>query len=249
MTPSSASSSAPSTGLTIAFVLYDRMTALDVIGPMEVLRFIPGTRLHFVSAARGPVHTDTPPLDLYASASFDEVPDPDVVVVPGGPGTDSVLDGPLVEWLRAVHDRARWTTSVCSGSVVLAAAGLLAGVRATSHFSVMDLLGQLGAVPVADRVIKVPDHRIITCAGVSSGIDMALGLATELADELTARAIQLVLEYDPQPPFDSGSLTSANSDVVQRAIEIGRPHGAIPDFWPATNPDQIRSQSDVSSFK
>jgi transcriptional regulator GlxA family with amidase domain len=219
--------------LTIAFVLYDRMTALDAIGPMEVLRFIPGTRLEFVSTTRGPVHTDTAPLDLIATASFEEIPDPDVVVVPGGPGTASVLDGPLVTWLREVHLQTRWTTSVCSGSVVLAAAGLLEGVRATSHFSVLDLLSQFGAEPGTDRVIADPDRRIITCAGVSSGIDMALGLAAELTEEITAQAIQLVIEYDPQPPFASGSLKMATPEVLQRAIEIGRPQGAIPDFWPA----------------
>lgn len=245
MTRISTSPSLPSEGLTIAVVLYDRMTALDVIGPMEVLRFIPGARLQFVSAARGPVHTDTPPLDLYATATFEEVPDPDVVVVPGGPGTDSVLDGPLVDWLRDVQGRARWTTSVCSGSVVLAAAGLLDGVWATSHFSVMDLLGQLGAVPGTERVITDRERRVITCAGVSSGIDMALGLAAELTDETTARAIQLVIEYDPQPPFDSGSLRKATPAVVQRAIEIGRPHGAIPDFWPTpdSKPQPIAGQA------
>ena len=224
------------TDLKIAVVLYENMTALDAVGPMEVLRFIPGAKLEFVAAAAGPVLTDTRTLSLTATAAFDDVDTPDVVVVPGGPGTEQVLDGALVEWLRRVHPTTRWTTSVCSGSLVLAAAGLLTGGKATSHFAVADLLPMFGVEPSDDRVVVDADRRVITAAGVSSGIDMALMLTELLTDTITAQAIQLVIEYDPQPPYPSGSLDNATPDVVRRAIEVGRPHGAIPEHWqpPAT---------------
>lgn len=220
------------TDLKIAVVLYDNMTALDAVGPVEVLRFIPGAALEFVAAATGPVVTDARTLSINATASFDDAVAPDVVVVPGGPGTEHVLDGVLVEWLRTVHPTTRWTTSVCSGSLVLAAAGLLAdGGKATSHFSVTDLLPMFGVEPSTDRVVVDADRRVITAAGVSSGIDMALMLTELLTDTLTAQAIQLVLNYDPHPPHTTGSLDTASADVVLRAIELGRPHGAIPEHW------------------
>lgn len=224
--------------LEIAVVLYEGMTTLDAVGPMEVLRFIPGARLEFVAAAAGPVLTDTGRLALTATAGFDDVDTADVVVVPGGPGTEHVLSGELVEWLRRVHPTTQWTTSVCSGSLVLAAAGLLADGRATSHFAVADLLPMWGVQPAEERVVVDESRRVITAAGVSSGIDMALTLAELLTDTVTARAIQLVIEYDPQPPHHSGSLGAATPEVVRRAIEIGRPHGAIPEHWqpPASVP-------------
>jgi transcriptional regulator GlxA family with amidase domain len=225
----------------IAIVLFEGMTTLDAVGPVEVLRFLPGARIELVAAGPGPVRTDTPSLELVATSAFGDVVRPDVVVVPGGPGVADVLDGELVEWLRASHPGARWTTSVCSGSVVLAAVGLLDGVQATSHFSVLDLLAGFGAIPTARRVLVDRCRRLITSAGVSSGIDMALTLAADLADELTARAIQLVIEYDPQPPYNSGSLNSASPQVVARAVAIGRPHGAIPAFWipPPSTPTHV----------
>jgi putative intracellular protease/amidase len=226
------------TDLRIAIVLYENMTTLDAVGPMEVLRFIPGAQLEFVAAEAGPVLTDTGRLALSATAGFDDVDDPDIVVVPGGPGTEHVLDGALVEWLRRVHPTTRWTTSVCSGSLVLAAAGLLGEGPATSHFAVTGLLPMWGVQPSEERVVVDTSRRVITAAGVSSGIDMALTLAELLTDTVTAQAIQLVIEYDPQPPHDSGSLGAATSDVVRRAVEIGRPHGAIPELWqpPASVP-------------
>jgi transcriptional regulator GlxA family with amidase domain len=225
------------TDLRIAIVLYENMTTLDAVGPMEVLRFLPGARIELVAEAAGPVLTDTGVLALTATAGFDDVDSADVVVVPGGPGTADVLDGALVAWLRRVHPTTRWTTSVCSGSLVLAAAGLLGDGKATSHFAVVDLLPMWGVQPTHERVVVDAERRIITAAGVSSGIDMALTLAEILTDTVAAQAIQLVIEYDPQPPFDTGSPASASQEVMLRAIELGRPHGAIPESWqPAAAP-------------
>lgn len=217
--------------LEIAVVLYEGMTSLDAAGPTEVLRFLPGAAVRLVAAEPGPVATDIPGISLIATDSFDDVRSPDVVVVPGGPGTRQALDGPVVPWLAQVHPTTAWTTSVCSGSLLLGAAGLLDGAEATSHFAVADLLPLFGARPVASRVVALPDRRVITAAGVSSGIDMALELAGLLADDLTAQAIQLVIEYDPQPRYSAGSLATAAPEVVRRAVELGRPHGAIPETF------------------
>jgi transcriptional regulator GlxA family with amidase domain len=219
------------TELRVAVVLYDRMTALDAVGPIEVLRFLPGARLELVSTPPGPVRTDSEAVELVATTAYDDCPSPDVVVVPGGPGTAEALGGPLVPWLQRVHPTTTWTTSVCSGSLLLAHAGLLAGAPAASHFSGVDLLPQLGAARSDERLVVDEGHHVMTAAGVSSGIDMALVLAERLSDTTTAQAIQLVIEYDPQPPHDTGALDKASADVVRRAIELGRPHGAIPDFW------------------
>jgi transcriptional regulator GlxA family with amidase domain len=217
--------------LRIAIVLYEGMTALDAIGPMDVLRFLPGAQLELVAEATGPVRTDSGALQLVATTSYDECEQPDVVVVPGGPGTTHALGSPLVPWLQRVHPGTTWTTSVCSGSLLLAHAGLLEGAPAASHFAVLDLLPQLGAEKSEERVVVDEEHHVMTAAGVSSGIDMALVLAERLSDRTTAEGIQLVIEYDPQPPHDSGALDKAAPDVVRRAVELGRPHGAIPDFY------------------
>jgi transcriptional regulator GlxA family with amidase domain len=220
-----------STELRIAIVLYEGMTALDAVAPMDVLRFLPGARLQLVAETAGPVRTDAGALQLVATTSYDECEQPDVVVVPGGPGTANALGSPLVPWLQRVHPATTWTTSVCSGSLVLAHAGLLEGAPATSHFSVLDLLPQLGAERSEERVVVDEVHHVMTAAGVAAGIDMALVLAERLSDRITAEAIQLVVEYDPQPPHDAGSLAKAGPDVVRRAVELGRPHGAIPEFY------------------
>ena len=217
--------------LNVAVVLYDRMTALDVAGPIDVLRFLPGAQLELVSESPGPVRTDGGVLELVATTSYDDSADPDVVVVPGGPGTAEALGGPLIPWLQRVHPHTTWTTSVCSGSLLLAHAGLLQGAPAASHFGVLDLLPQLGAAPSYDRVVVNEEHHVMTAAGVSSGIDMALALAERLSDTTTAQAIQLVIEYDPQPPHDTGALAKASPDVVRRAVELGRPSGAIGEWW------------------
>jgi transcriptional regulator GlxA family with amidase domain len=195
----------------IAIVLYPGFTALDFIGPYEVLRNLPDTEVRFVWHEPGPITADSGVLVVGATHSFDETPSPDVVLVPGGMTTFiHARDEALLAWIRRVHDTATWTTSVCSGSVILAAAGLLAGRRATSHWMALTGLTALGADAVGDERV-VHDGDIVTCAGVSAGIDMALWLAGQIAGADRARAIQLAIEYDPQPPFDSGHLSKASA--------------------------------------
>ncbi len=201
----------------IAVLLYEDMTALDAVGPYEVLARLPGAEMRFVATRPGPITTDEG-LVLVADAGLDDVPAPDVVLVPGGPGTLPALeDEAAVAWLRRVHETARWTTSVCTGSLLLGAAGVLQGRRATSHWILRDMLRQFGAEPVAERVVLQGD--VITAAGVSAGIDMALRLAALEAGEDEARALQLVIEYDPDPPFDSGAFETADEDTRRRATE------------------------------
>ncbi|MEU8798040.1 DJ-1/PfpI family protein [Spirillospora sp. NPDC048819] len=202
----------------VVIPLYDRFTALDVIGPYQMLALTPGVRVVFAAERPGPVLDDCRTLRLTA-VGFDEAPPPDVVVVPGGPGTVHVLDGALPAWLREVHATTRWTTSVCSGSLILGAAGLIKGLRATTHYRHLDKLPLFGAVPTPQRVVIEQDARIVTAAGVSSGIDMALQLVEFLTDTRTAQAVQLWTEYDPQPPFDSGSPQRAPENVVELAAE------------------------------
>ncbi|MEJ2579639.1 MAG: DJ-1/PfpI family protein [Kineosporiaceae bacterium] len=207
----------------IAAVLFPRLTALDVVGPYEVLQRLPEATVTFVGAERGEVRTENGFLGLTVDATFAELPDPDVIIVPGGVGARDVLrDSVLLDWLRTAHRTTRFTTSVCTGSLLLSAAGLLDGLAATTHWTAMDLLGQLGALPTSQRVVEHPEQRIITAAGVSAGIDMALHLAARLTDEVTARAQQLMIEYDPQPPFDSGNLAAAGPAVLARARELSR---------------------------
>ncbi len=200
--------------MNIAILLYDRVTALDAIGPYEVLSRLPDSTVQFVAAEPGAVRTDNGMLALVADRSIDEVKGPEVVLVPGGPGEVAARAGDAVlEWLRAVHERTTWTTSVCTGSLILAAAGVLAGRRATSHWLALEELRRLGAVPVSERVVF--DGNVVTAAGVSAGVDMALALAAKLAGNATAQAIQLGLEYDPQPPFDAGSPRKAPAAIVE----------------------------------
>ncbi|HEV3282804.1 MAG TPA: DJ-1/PfpI family protein [Solirubrobacteraceae bacterium] len=199
--------------MNVAILLYDRFTALDAIGPYEVLSRLPETTVTFVAQKAGPVRTDNGMLTLLAERSIDELPAPDILLVPGGPGEVAArAGGPVLEWVRAVHQTTTWTTSVCTGSLILAAAGLLNGRRATSHWLALEQLGRLGALPVSERVVY--DGKIVTAAGVSAGIDMALGLASRVAGERVAQAIQLGIEYDPQPPFDAGSPATAPAEVV-----------------------------------
>jgi transcriptional regulator GlxA family with amidase domain len=181
-----------------------------------VLSRLPGATTTFVATTPGPVTTDTGILTLVASRGIAEVPRPDIVVVPGGPGEVAVrAGGAALDWLRAVHPTTTWTTSVCTGSLILGAAGLLGGRRATTHWLAFDQLRELGAEPVHERVVVEEEHRIITAAGVSAGIDMALSLAARLAGDQVAQAIQLGIEYDPQPPFDCGSPDRAPARVVE----------------------------------
>lgn len=201
----------------IALVLYDGMTALDAVGPYEVLARLPDTEFRFVASTAGPIQTDVG-LVLTADSSVEEVPTPDVIVIPGS-GKVPFLDDPTaVEWVRRAHETSKWTTSVCTGSMLLGAAGILDGKRATSHWIVRDALRNFGAEPVAERVVT--DGKVITAAGVSAGIDMALNLAAHEVGEDDARALQLIIEYDPQPPFDTGSLEKAGLETHQRATEV-----------------------------
>jgi transcriptional regulator GlxA family with amidase domain len=216
--------------MNIAIVLYDRVTALDAIGPYEVLSRLPDSKLQFVAAEEGPVRTDNGLLGLVADNSIGDVTQPDIVLVPGGPGEVAArAGGAVLEWLRAVHEHTTWTTSVCTGSLILAAAGLLEGKRATSHWLALEELGRLGAVPVSERVVF--DGKIVTAAGVSAGIDMALALAAKVAGDDVAQAIQLGIEYDPQPPFDAGSPEKAPAAIVEflsaRSRFLASPEGAV----------------------
>jgi transcriptional regulator GlxA family with amidase domain len=196
-----------------AILLYDGFTALDAIGPYEVLSRLPGGSVTFVAAEAGPVRTDNGMLTVHAERSLAEVKAPEIVLVPGGPGEVAErAGGPALNWLRAAHETSTWTTSVCTGSLILAAAGLLAGKRATGHWLAMDKLGELGAQPVSERFVI--EGKIVTAAGVSAGIDMALALVAQIAGEQVARAIQLGIEYDPQPPFDAGAPHKAPAEIV-----------------------------------
>jgi putative intracellular protease/amidase len=199
----------------IVIVLYDRFTALDAVGPYQVLSNLPGAEVVFAAEQAGPVGDDDGRLRLSAEATLADVPHPHIVVVPGGPGqNDQMSDGPLHEWLRAADQGTTWTTSVCTGSLILAAAGLLTGRRATSHWLAMGQLEQQGAIPVTERVVF--DGKYVTAAGVSAGIDMALTLAGRVAGDEIAQAIQLGIEYDPQPPYDAGSPDRAPAEIVTR---------------------------------
>lgn len=205
----------------IAILLYDRFTALDAIGPYEVLSRLPGARVTFVAEQPGLVRTDTRQLAVNADAALAELPEPAIVLVPGGPGQSALMeDGPVHAWLRAAHERSTWTTSVCTGSLILAAAGLLEGRRAISNWQALEQLRALGADVVEERVVF--DGKLATSAGVTAGLDMALALAARIAGEQVAQAIQLGIEYDPEPPFDAGSPTSAPEAVVEAVRAYSR---------------------------
>ena len=198
----------------IAIPIYDRFTALDAVGPYEVLSRLPEARVQFIAAEPGPYQTDNGMLSLVAEARLEDVPSPDVIVVPGGLGTRALLeDERMLGWIRTAHETSKWTTSVCTGSLLLAAAGVLDGLEATTHWLELDLLGRLGAKPTGRRVVE--QGKVITAAGVSSGIDMALVLASRIAGDQFAKGIQLLIEYDPQPPFDAGSPEKAPPEVVE----------------------------------
>jgi transcriptional regulator GlxA family with amidase domain len=204
----------------IAFVAYPGFTALDMIGPYEVLRNLPGAEVRFVWHESGPITADSGVLVIGATHSLVETPSPDVILVPGGPSTPvHARDEMLLEWLRQAHRTASWTASVCSGSVILAAAGLLEGRRATSHWLTIPALKAFGAIPVADERIVHQDN-IVTSAGVSAGLDLALWLAGQLGGESRAKAIQLAIEYDPQPPFDSGHMSKASATTKAAATAL-----------------------------
>jgi putative intracellular protease/amidase len=197
----------------IAIALYDRFTALDAIGPYETLSRLPGAEVVFVGCEQRVFRTDIGALAIVAGASFADVDRADVLVVPGGPGTREMMtDQPLIDWVKKIDKTTQWTTSVCTGSLVLGAAGLLKGIDATTHWGAMTELASTGAKPVEERVVI--RGKIVTAAGVSAGIDMGLTLAARIAGDDVAKAIQLGIEYDPQPPFDSGSVKKASPDII-----------------------------------
>ncbi|MFJ4870190.1 DJ-1/PfpI family protein [Streptomyces sp. NPDC088757] len=207
----------------IAVLLYDRFTALDAVGPYELLARLPGAETVFVARERGPVRNDQDSLALVADRSLAEVPRPDILLVPGGPDARVAMEDPeILDWLRTADATSTWTTSVCTGSLVLAAAGLLEGRRATTHWLALDELRALGVEPTGERVVF--DGKYVTSAGVSSGIDMALHFLGRIAGDETAQTVQLLTEYDPQPPYDAGSPEKAPAELVAKwRAETGRP--------------------------
>jgi putative intracellular protease/amidase len=203
----------------IAMPLFDDLTVLDAIGPYEVLSRIPGAEVTFVGAEVRAYTGEHGTVRLHADATLDELPHPDILCVPGGPGVMRQLDGPLIPWIRAAHQTTTWTTAVCTGALLLGAAGVLRGVRANTHWLVRDKLASFGAIATNERVVE--DGKVITAAGVSSGIDMALVFAARIAGAAVAQAIQLSVEYDPQPPFDAGTPEKAPApiqDMVRAAL-------------------------------
>jgi len=205
---------------TVAIPLFDQFTALDAIGPYEVLQRVPGIDVVFVGHETGEVRSDNRMLGITRDAVFEDVPSPDVLVFPGGFGTRALEhDERVLDWVRSVHTTSRWTTSVCTGALVLAASGLLTGRTATTHWATYAELERYGVTAVADRVVEHLDDRLLTAAGVSSGIDMALRLTELLVDRTAAEAAQLMIEYDPTPPVDSGSVAKASDATMTRVIE------------------------------
>jgi transcriptional regulator GlxA family with amidase domain len=203
----------------VGLVLYPRFTALDIVGPFQTLVDVPGLDVFFVADQAGPVVDHTGRLTLEAAKSFDDVDELDVLVVPGGMADRGIDDSDsVVQFIRKVHPTTTWTTSVCTGSIFLAHAGVLDGLDATTHWASYDRLAELGAKPTEQRVVQV--GKVITAAGVSSGIDMGLVLVAALVGDDIAKAIQLAIEYDPQPPFDAGSVPKAGPAVLARAREL-----------------------------
>jgi putative intracellular protease/amidase len=197
----------------IAIPIFDRITALDAIGPYEVLSRLPGARVRFIALTPGPYRTDNRQLALIADEPLAAVPHPEIIMVPGGFGTRELMTpNPLLDWIRTAHATSQWTTSVCTGSLLLGAAGVLKGLEATSHWASLDQLADLGARPTLKRVVE--QGKVITAAGVSSGLDMALTLAARIAGDDVAQTIQLGIEYDPQPPFQAGSPETAPPHIV-----------------------------------
>lgn len=205
--------------LQLAIVIFDKLTVLDAIGPYDVLQILPNVEVVFVSHKAGPYFDMLGQLSLNATASFDDVPHPDIVLVPGGPAVGQLLsDLPLLDWIRKVHETTLFTTSVCTGSLLLGAAGLLKGINATSHWIALDELAKYGAKISKSRVVQ--DGKIITGAGVSSGIELGLKLASLISNDTFAKTVQLMIEYDPQPEFDTGSVEKAGAEIVEKARSL-----------------------------
>jgi transcriptional regulator GlxA family with amidase domain len=198
----------------IALLIYERLAPLDAVGPYEVMRNVPGWSVHTVAKERGEVRSEDGSLALVADRALGEMTAPDLVLVPGGAGSRALMhDEELLAWLRQVDRTTKWTTSVCTGSLLLGAAGLLRGRRATSNWLLLDVLREFGADPVGGRFVE--DGKVITAAGVTAGIDMALHLVAQEAGPEVAQAVQLGIEYDPDPPFDSGSPQKAPPEIVE----------------------------------
>jgi putative intracellular protease/amidase len=207
----------------IAIPIYDQFTALDAVGPYEVLSRLPDSRVTFIAKEAGPYKTDNGMLTIVAEASLDDMPRPEVVMIPGGTGTRPLMsDEAMLDWIRTAHETSMYTTSVCTGSLLLGAAGILDGLDATTHWLELETLDKLGARSTSKRVVE--QGKVITAAGVSSGIDMALVLASRIAGDEFAQGIQLLIEYDPQPPFDAGSRDKAPPETVQLIETLARQH-------------------------
>jgi len=202
----------------IAFLTYEGLTALDIIGPYEVLRQIPGADVRFVAKRAGSIRVDSGAFSIGVDWALADVARPDVFVVPGGlTGTFAAARDPeILEWVREAHAGSRYTTSVCTGSLILGAAGLLEGIDATTHWAAKALLEQTGARYSDQRYVVA--GKIITAAGVSAGIDMALHVVADLHGKELAELAQLSIEYDPKPPFDAGSPAKAGEPLVQRVL-------------------------------
>jgi putative intracellular protease/amidase len=203
----------------VAILLFDNVVVLEALGPYEVLHRLPGVEVVSVGLERRPVRDRRGALSIGVDAVLEDVPAPDVLIVPGGLGEFRLLHADrLLDWVRAVHQTTEWTASVGIGSLLLAKAGILQGVEAATHWAFQDHLAQLGAIPVHERVVE--RGKVITGAGCTAGIDIALRLAEHLTDPVTAAAVELWIEYDPQPPFQSGSLAKASEDVIARATQL-----------------------------
>jgi cyclohexyl-isocyanide hydratase len=213
----------------IGMLIFPRMTQLDMTGPYEVLARLPDTAVELIAHTREPVATDRG-LQIVPTTTFAECPTLDVIMVPGGPGQQDLMeDEAALSFLRKQAGGAQFVTSVCTGSLVLAAAGLLKGKRATSHWAAVEHLVHLGAIPIREQVVV--DGNVVTGAGVTSGIDFALQLAAMLEGEEVARQIQLQIEYEPEPPFDSGSPQKASKEtlaaVQARLAKLGEERRAV----------------------
>lgn len=198
----------------IALFIFDKMTPLDAVGPLEVIGRVPDADIRIVGKSAGPVRAGH--LGLAADYAISDVTSPDILLIPGAADMSHVTaDEEVLDWVRTADQNTTWTTSVCTGALVLGAAGLLKGKRATTHWSAIKQLEGYGATAVNERVVT--DGKIMTGAGVSAGIDMALTLLAEVAGKDHAQFVQLMTEYDPQPPFNSGSLGTAPDEIRNRA--------------------------------
>ncbi len=216
--------------LQIAMLLFDDVDAQDVVGPYEVLRWLPGAEVAFVAATPGAKRSERGGLALVAERALSELPRPEIVLVPGGPGEAAVReDHAVLDWLAAAHEHTRYTVSVCTGALVLGAAGLLRGKHATTHWTALGELAAFGATAVRERYVF--DGKLVSSAGVSAGIDMALALAARVAGEQAAQAIQLGIEYDPAPPFDAGSPERCSQPIVELVRRASRFASARPAGW------------------